>query len=177
MAGLLSLPEILLDDDPLEVAEGDIFFSPDFFAEGIVHAGAVFADWSAKGVEINFMVYDLLPLLLPQCFPGYAEDAHAKWLCAVAESGDRLICISRAVAEDTRRWLNAHRPEALQDLEITVSHLGADIDVLRRVKRIARRRGPRAAEALLSPKLLDGGNDRTSKRTFAGGRSFRAPVE
>ena len=128
MAGLLSLPEAFPDDDPVEVAGDDIFFSPDFFAEGVVHARAVFADWSARGVEINFMVYDLLPLLLPQYFPVFAEATHAKWLGAAAESSDRLICISSAVAEDARRWLKAHRPETLRDLEITVSHLGADIE-------------------------------------------------
>ncbi len=126
---LLGLPEGVLDDDPVEIAEGDIFYMPDFWTDGVVHATetGLYAQWRAQGVETSFMVYDVLPLTRPEFFPDRFSEMHAKWLSALADSADRLICISQAVADETRRWLQAKRPEALEHLDITALHLGADI--------------------------------------------------
>ena len=130
MAKLLSLPESILEDDPVEVAEGDIFYAPDYFTDGVIEASAsgIYADWSAQGVEINFLVHDILPLTMPKYFPVYSEKMHENWLRAIAESSDRLICVSRTVAQETHGWLKLHEPEVLPHLEIAVSHHGADIN-------------------------------------------------
>jgi FkbM family methyltransferase len=126
---LLGLPDGVLDDEPLEIAEGDIFYMPDFWTDGVVHAteAGVYSDWRAKGVQTNFMVYDVLPLTRPEFFPDHFGEMHGKWLFALAESADRLICISQAVADETRQWLQAERSEALERVDITALHLGADI--------------------------------------------------
>jgi FkbM family methyltransferase len=126
---LLSLPDGVLDDDPVEVAEGDVFYMPDFWTDGVVHAteAGIYAEWRARGVRTSFMVYDVLPLTRPEFFPDRFSEMHAQWLAAVADSGDRLICISQAVADETRQWLEANRPETLEHLDITALHLGADI--------------------------------------------------
>jgi FkbM family methyltransferase len=126
---LLGLPHGVLKDDPVEVAEGDIFYMPDFWTDGVVLAtdASVYAGWRAKGVETSFMVYDILPLTQPEFFPDRFGEMHGKWLSALADSADRLICISQAVADQTREWLQANRPDALEHLEITALHLGADI--------------------------------------------------
>ena len=126
---LLGLPEGVLDDDPIEVAEGDVFYMPDFWTDGVIHAteAGLYADWRAKGVETSFMVYDVLPLTRPEFFPDRFSEMHAQWLSAVADSADRLICISQAVADETRQWLEANWPETLEHLDIRALHLGADI--------------------------------------------------
>jgi FkbM family methyltransferase len=126
---LLGLPEGVLDDDPVEVAEGDVFYMPDFWTDGVVHAteAGLYAEWRVRGVTTSFMVYDVLPLTRPEFFPDRFSEMHAQWLAAVADSGDRLICISQAVADETRQWLEANRPETLEHLDITALHLGADI--------------------------------------------------
>ena len=126
---LLGLPEGVLDDDPVEIAEGDVFYMPDFWTDGVIHAteAGLYAEWRAKGVETSFMVYDVLPLTRPEFFPDRFSEMHGQWLSALADSGDRLICISQAVADETRQWLEANRPETLEHLDITALHLGADI--------------------------------------------------
>ncbi|GEO17255.1 glycosyltransferase [Microvirga aerophila] len=126
---LLGLPEDVLEDDPVEIAEGDVFYMPDFWTDGVVHAteAGLYAEWRARGVKTSFMVYDVLPLTRPEFFPDRFSEMHARWLNAVAHSGDRLICISQAVADETGQWLEANRAEALDHLEITALHLGADI--------------------------------------------------
>jgi glycosyltransferase involved in cell wall biosynthesis len=95
----------------------------------VVHAteAGLYAEWRAKGVQTSFMVYDVLPLTRPEFFPDRFSEMHARWLDAVADSGDRLICISQAVADETRQWLEANRPETLEHLDIVALHLGADI--------------------------------------------------
>lgn len=126
---LLGLPEDVLEDDPVEVAEGDIFYMPDFWTDGVIRAAeaGLYADWRARGVQITFMVYDVLPLTWPQFFPDRFSDIHAQWLLKVADNADRLICISHAVVDETRRWVQANNPQALENLEIVALHLGADI--------------------------------------------------
>lgn len=126
---LLGLPEDVLEDDPVEVAEGDVFYMPDFWTDGVIRAAeaGLYADWRARGVQVTFMVYDVLPLTWPQFFPDRFSDIHAKWLLKVADNADRLICISHAVADETRQWLQANKPDALKNLEIVALHLGADI--------------------------------------------------
>ncbi|MGO4527064.1 FkbM family methyltransferase [Microvirga sp. 2MCAF35] len=126
---LLGLPDGVLEDDPVEVAEGDILYMPDFWADGVVHAteAGLYADWRARGVRTNFMIHDILPLTKPQFFPSHFNEMHAQWLNALADSADRLVCISQAVVDDTRQWLEANRPEALKHLDIMAIHHGADI--------------------------------------------------
>ena len=130
-ATLLSLPtESFGPDDPVHIAKGDIFFAPDFDVDGVIQAATkgIYADWRGAGVQINFLVHDLLPLMLPNFFPGHVEHMHAKWLGVIADNADRLICVSAAVAKETTQWLAAHKPEVLANLQIVVSHHGADIE-------------------------------------------------
>jgi FkbM family methyltransferase len=126
---LLGLPDGVLEDDPVEIARGDVFYMPDFWTDGVVLAteAGLYAEWRAKGVETNFMVYDVLPLTRPEFFPDGFSEMHGKWLSALADSADRLICISQAVVDQTRQWLQANRPEALENVDLTALHLGADI--------------------------------------------------
>ena len=79
-----------------------------------------------QGVQVKFVVYDLLCIFLPQYFgPGVAEN-FAKWLDVVAES-DGAFCISEAVAGDLARWMAQHAPERAARFAIDWFHLGADI--------------------------------------------------
>ena len=129
-ARLLGCPDDALDDDPIEVSAGDVFFGADYFAYGVTQATAngLFAAWRESGVRIGFLVYDILPLSFPHFFPDFAEGVHGEWLSAIADVSDDLICISQAVADDVRRWLDTRKPDSLQRLRLHAVHLGADID-------------------------------------------------
>ncbi|MFK3740091.1 glycosyltransferase [Massilia sp. TN1-12] len=117
-----------VQDDEVHVADGDVFYSPDVFPRAVAEAArtGVYARWRAAGVRICFMVHDILPVLQPAFFPPGAEREFADWLRAVGGAADCLVCISAAVADETRAWLGAENVGRLP--EFAVLHHGADIN-------------------------------------------------
>lgn len=127
---ILNIHGCHLGDEILEVANGDIFYCADFFRDGITEAAqsGLFTQWQAMGVSLNFTVYDLLPLLMPQFFPKDSDTNHALWLTAIASCADNLVCISQTVAEELSTWIQTAPNKTNQNLKISFAHLGADID-------------------------------------------------
>ncbi|WP_171941111.1 glycosyltransferase [Herbaspirillum rubrisubalbicans] len=114
----------------LDVAPGDIFYGLDF-APGDVIAAAqngIYSRWRAKGVELNFLVYDLLPVLLPHRFPEGADYTHAIWLQEVAKIAHRMIGISAAVTDELVIWLDSQNLVVHHPLCLSPVLLGADLD-------------------------------------------------
>ena len=66
-------------------------------------------------------------MLRPEFFPDGAGIIHATWLKTIAEFSSRLICISNAVADELRLWLENNTPVRKEQLMIDAVHLGADI--------------------------------------------------
>ncbi|QBE64608.1 glycosyltransferase [Pseudoduganella lutea] len=119
-------------DDEVRVGQGDVFYAPDFFPGAVTEAArtGLYTRWRAAGVSVNFLIHDLLPVLRPEYFPPRTDAVFESWMKAVAANGDRLICISGAVADETRDWLQQHMSD--QPLpELAVVHHGADIDASR----------------------------------------------
>ena len=116
-------------DDEVRVAAGDVFYSPDFFPGAVTEAArtGLYTRWRAAGVSVNFLVHDLLPVLRPEFFPPGTDKVFAAWLLAISATADRLVCISAAVADETRDWLTAQAPGKPLP-ELAVVHHGADID-------------------------------------------------
>jgi glycosyltransferase involved in cell wall biosynthesis len=138
-ARLLGIEEVLQGPDPVvDVQAGDIFYSADHSPHAAMEAAktGLYAAWRARGVSINFLVHDLLPVLRPEFFPPHADLTHAAWLDCMAAEGDRLICVSRAVRDDLADWLAqrstagagagklVRRPGQL----LTALHHGADLE-------------------------------------------------
>ncbi len=75
------------------------------------------------------MVHDLLPILLPDCFP--PDDTalrHTRWLETVAQTADEIVCVSGAVASDVTQWISANiSPDRCETMDIKVLHHGANI--------------------------------------------------
>ena len=115
-------------EDEVAVAAGDVFYSPDFFPGAVTEAGrtGLFRRWRDAGVSVNFLIHDLLPVLRPEFFPARVDDVFEKWLHTVSANADRLLCISAAVADETRAWLAAQAP-ARPLPQFAVLHHGADI--------------------------------------------------
>ncbi|SFL48804.1 glycosyltransferase [Rugamonas rubra] len=123
---LLGVDEAGISDDAVRVGAGDVFYSPDFFPGAVVAAAAagLYREWRQRGVAINFLVHDLLPVLQPLHFPPDSAAGHARWLACVGAEADRLVCISAAVADELRRWL---AEAGLAAPAIAVLHHGADL--------------------------------------------------
>jgi glycosyltransferase involved in cell wall biosynthesis len=90
----------------------------------------LYAAWRARGVSINFTVYDLLPVLRPEFFPAHADVTHAAWLDCVAGEADRLICISHAVRDELATWLATRDVARRPGQQLTALHLGADLETM-----------------------------------------------
>lgn len=127
--GLLDIPDDWATDDAVEFQAGDLLLGADFIGELATHAdrGGVYDDLRAQGIGVHFIVYDLLPLLLPQVFPpggfGFEE-----WLRTVSRCADSVVCISAAVAQDMTQWAKANDPGRRLPLRVGWFHLGDDLE-------------------------------------------------
>lgn len=118
--------EDTLPDDPVEYAPGDVFLGLDFQPQVVPAQAAFFRSLRHQGVGVKFVVYDLLCLHLPQCFPSESSDGIKRWLETIGEN-DGAICISRTVADELTAWVIEHCPDRQGRFEIDSFLLGADV--------------------------------------------------
>lgn len=99
----LSLSEHALQE--YEPQAGDIMVFLDLIHIELVAAksSGLLASYRSAGVALWSVVYDLLPLELPQYFLSHLPESHEKWLGVVAEL-DGALCISNSTAKALRRW-------------------------------------------------------------------------
>jgi len=110
----------------IEFHAGDIFLGLDLNQQIVARNSEFYQKLRGHGVRVEFVVYDLLPVLLPEFFIPIACGLHEKWLKVLSQS-DGAICISKSVAIELRKWLTDH---ALlhPGFRIDWFHLGADIN-------------------------------------------------
>lgn len=125
---LLDVDAIPLADEAMEAWEGDVFLGLDLAAHIVPGMVDYFEALRRRGVGVNFVLYDLLPALRPQWFPTDLAAHMQRWYAAIGQVSDRVIAISRAVADEYREWLDAHQPPRSEPLAIDCFHLGADIE-------------------------------------------------
>jgi glycosyltransferase involved in cell wall biosynthesis len=127
---LLGLEAPELEDQPIEPSGGDVLFIADLTGGYLLESERchILPGLIEQGVSIQAIVYDILPLQLPQYFPKGIDTGHRDWLSLLARRANTLHCISRAVASDVRAWLQSHQPEQLEHLAIEWFHLGADLE-------------------------------------------------
>jgi glycosyltransferase involved in cell wall biosynthesis len=123
----LSLPDDKLSDDPVEARNGDIFLGLDLCFEFIPDLVSWFELQRCRGVAVNFVVYDILPQTRPEFFHPQMVPAVRRWLETLARIADRLVCISRTVADEVAEWLSNLEPHRKRPLSIGFFHLGADL--------------------------------------------------
>jgi len=128
--GLLGCPPEALVDERVEPECGDVLLGLDISGDMLVQAerARVFADYRNRGVMVYSVVFDLLPVRMPEVFPPGTDQVHMQWLQTVAKF-DGAICISKAVADDLVAW----QEEAGFDWQdrrpfrVGWFHLGADV--------------------------------------------------
>lgn len=124
----LNCPADILEDAPVEFQSGDAFLGLDWVPPVVLSHADYYAAMRQAGVHIYFLIYDLLPISLPYCFPDGLTELHSRWLAVVGGHADGAICISRAVAEefaDRLKEMGSHRKRPLR---IGWFHLGSDIE-------------------------------------------------
>jgi glycosyltransferase involved in cell wall biosynthesis len=123
---LLDCPDALYPDEPVEFHAGDMFLGLDLQPHVVAAQQAFYRHLRRIGVAVHFVVYDLLPVTLPQAFSPGAADHHNQWLAVVTE-GDGAVCISEAVADELRAWMREHGKPRARPFRVASFHLGADI--------------------------------------------------
>lgn len=119
--------EKLPGDEVVQFVAGDIYLGLDLSAHLIPTFVENFRALRDLGVQQYFVVYDLLPLLRPDCFDPPLVSFLRSWYEAIAEVSDGVLCISRAVADEFESWLHQSRPRRHRPLMIGWFHLGADL--------------------------------------------------
>lgn len=144
--GLLECPPAALVDEPAEPQNGDLLIGLDLSGQMLIEAEAagLFMHYRNSGVAIHFIAYDLLPVQMPHFFPPGADAGHAKWLQTIAKF-DGAVCISRAVADELKIWLEANGCRRERPFKIGWFHLGADVE-----NSVPTRGLPRSAEQILT---------------------------
>lgn len=105
--------------------QGDVYLGLDLASNILPHTESEIASWRSKGVSVNFVVYDLLPLTQPDWFISKTVRNLSRWIGVVARQADRCICISKIVAQTLTQELISRGLERLP--EITAIPLGSDL--------------------------------------------------
>lgn len=113
-------------DDIVSFHSGDIFLGLDLQHHVVVSQAAIYSQMRMLGVEVYFILYDLLPILMPAHFPHGVDECHQTWLEVLAQS-DGVISISRSVADEFKCWLDVAGPKRARPLNLGWFHLGADV--------------------------------------------------
>ncbi|MDL9999606.1 glycosyltransferase [Variovorax sp. J22P240] len=128
MLGFLGCPVDALQDAAVDFRRDDIFVGLDLQPHLVPEQRTYYRELRHAGVRVEFVVYDLLPILLEKRFAAGAAENHAKWLKVVAEN-DGALCISQAVADELTSWLIENVPEQQRkDFNVRAFQLGADVD-------------------------------------------------
>lgn len=125
------LPLVMNSHDAvIDVNSGDIYLCLDLDLDGIVvHERNDFLHYQQqRGLKVYYMVYDLLPVLQSDHFHSGIKERFPKWLNYIAAEADGLICISKAVADELKLWLENSPSKRLSPIRIGYFHLGADIE-------------------------------------------------
>lgn len=115
------------DGAAVEVEPGDIFLGLDLTSCLLPRRQPELMRWKRRGVTLNFMVYDLLPVLTPHWFNHKTSRNHMRWLRTLAVFADRLVCISNAVKDDTTSWLKTRYSLDAEALPISTIPLGGNV--------------------------------------------------
>ncbi|MBU2848916.1 glycosyltransferase [Acidithiobacillus ferriphilus] len=126
-ARLLELGDFSLSDDPVCATMGDVFFSPDWVPDIVrIHEPAL-SMWRLQGIKMIFMVYDVLPLTLPETTHISVHEAHMRWLLTLAKISSGLICISATVMASLKEWLRLFGPQTGHSIPLGWTPLGSDV--------------------------------------------------
>lgn len=128
-SGALGIQGDWMSDEAIEYCTGDIMLVADFTGGLAVEAerSGVFAQLKNNSVKLCFIVYDLLPIQMPDVFPP-GQFGFVEWINAVNRVADGVICISSAVAEEFRLWAEISGSQRLKPFKIDWFHLGADVE-------------------------------------------------
>ncbi len=92
-------PRQTISEEIVEISSGDIYFNTDLNYRFTSEYRNFFRFLYKHDVHVYFMIYDLLPLTMPNAFPLGISELHSNWM-DVALTESFLICISNTVMKE-----------------------------------------------------------------------------
>ena len=115
-------------DEVAEFNQDDIYLGLDLNPGLTIKLESTYQHWRALGLQVYFVVYDILLVDRPDWAPEEAAVGLNQWLVTVSRVSTGLLCISESVAHDVRLWLQHNPPARHQLPSIASFHLGADME-------------------------------------------------
>jgi glycosyltransferase involved in cell wall biosynthesis len=115
-------------DEDVILRRGDIFFGLDLQHHIQLANEAFYFKAMQEGVTVKFLVYDLLPIELPEYFIDSEVSILHKNLMALIARTDGAICISKATAEAFDSWTELNNIPKNPYFKTSWLHIGGDIE-------------------------------------------------
>ena len=91
----------------VKLAKGDTYLNTDLNYRFVIENENFYKSLQKYKVDIYTLIYDLLPLSVPNAFPAGIKEFHLNWLETAVRNG-KLICISKTVEAEVIVWGNKH---------------------------------------------------------------------
>lgn len=131
MQSLLKINTPFLEDEEVFPSFGSIYYLLDHTGDLVKHLylSNIYSKWKLNGVKILSLVYDLLPIFRPDCFPPHMYDAHFQMLQTMVNISDSIVTISESVADDLKTWIEQNNIcLSVYPPKIKAVLLGADLE-------------------------------------------------
>lgn len=124
----LSLSTFEIEEEILSLRESDIFFMPEIQLRGVQvlknHPQAnLLRD---KGIPTYAILYDILPVRMPQYFEKKTSSQFEKYIRNLVENYDGIICDSQFVANDVIFYCDEKKIQGYHTVKVGFFHLGQD---------------------------------------------------
>ncbi|WP_457750363.1 glycosyltransferase family 4 protein [Sulfurimonas sp.] len=114
-----------IPDTPIIYNTQDSYISLDLNAGTINETNIWHEHFKKIGMQLYFIIYDILPVTNPQWWPQGTSEVFVNWLRHISKTATSLICISHAVENELQNWLHVNMPQT--KAKTAYFHLGADI--------------------------------------------------
>ena len=123
----LGIPDTWAQDSAAKAWTGDIFLGMEVAPDLLAIQRPTLQRWHNRGVQVWFVVYDLLPIRMPEVFPPESTQGFIRWIETVSKF-DGAVCITKSVASDLQKFLQEQGIKRKRPFHVRWFHLGADID-------------------------------------------------
>ena len=113
--------------EPIDYISGDIFFGLDFQAPIVLRQKEFLLKLKHNGVDVSFLVYDILSVTNPEFFWPEHSEVIRRWLELLPIFGG-IIAISRTTMEAVKAWYAENSIQLSPSLRFNWVHIGADIE-------------------------------------------------
>lgn len=125
----LDIPDTWAQDGAAKAWTGDIFLGLEVAPDLLAIQQPTLQRWHNRGVQVWFLVYDLLPIRTPEVFPPESTQGFFRWIETVSNF-DGAVCITKSVAQDLQKFVQERciQRQRKRPFHVRWFHLGADID-------------------------------------------------